>query len=239
MEELYQPLIDKNIPIVITNLETAETIKYASNNFLALKLSFINEMANLCESTGANIDTVSYAIGLDQRIGPHFLKPGPGYGGSCLPKDTKVLLTTAKKLGLQLKTVAAAIKANKYQKTITFKKLKTSFNGDLTGKTIAILGLAFKADTDDIRYSPAIPLIKKLLTQGVHIKVYDPAAMDNMKRKFPSIAYCESTREAMQDSDAIVLLTDWDEFKKLELPNKNFSKKVIIDPRNILNKEYL
>lgn len=239
LKKLYQPLLDKNIPCIVTDLETAETSKYASNNFLALKLSYINELSNLCEATGANIATVSRAIGLDHRIGPDFLKSGPGYGGSCLPKDTKALQTIAKNLGVSLHTVDATIKANKHQQALPFKKLKRAFYGDVTKKTVAVLGLAFKANTDDIRYSPAIPLIKKLLQHGAHIRAYDPVAMDNMRQKFPTITYCNSTHETIQGSDAVVIVTDWDEFKQLALPNKKglFLEKIIIDPRNILNQE--
>lgn len=235
LQELYSQLIMKNVPFIVTDLETAEIIKYASNNFLALKLSFINEIANICEATGANIKQVSHAIGLDQRIGPYFLKTGPGYGGSCLPKDSKALSTIAKKLGIKLRTVNAAIKANKHQKRIVFKKLKQLLEGNLSNKTVTILGVAFKANTDDIRYSPAIPLIKKLLQYGVQVKVYDPAAMDNMKLQFPTVAYCNSAEDALQESDAIVLLTDWEEFKELAIKlTHNRHQKIIVDPRHML-----
>lgn len=238
MRELYNPLILGGIPFIVTDLETAETIKYASNSFLALKLSFINEIATMCEATGAHINQVSHAIGLDPRIGPYFLKPGPGYGGSCLPKDTKALIAIAKKLGIKLRTINAAIKANKHKKRATFKKLKRAFEGNFSNKTVTLLGLAFKANTDDIRYSPAIPLIKKLLQHGIHVKVYDPAAMNNMKLLFPTLTYCDSAEEAIQQSNALILLTDWPEFKNITVKvNHKNNSQIIIDPRHILSQK--
>lgn len=236
MKMLYQPFIDKQIPFIVTDPTSAEIVKYASNNFLALKLSFINEIANLCDATNGDIATITQAVGLDPRINPHFLQPGPGFGGSCLPKDTLALTTIAKKYKVPLQTIDAAIKANKYQKKLSLKKLKTIMP-NIEGKTVAILGLAFKADTDDIRYSPAIPLIKKLVKQKTKIKVYDPAAMENMKHIFPDITYCSTSYDAIKESDALIILTDWQEFKQLDIEKIStlMSEKIIVDMRNILS----
>ena len=236
IQELYQSLLNKGIPLLCTDTTTAETIKYASNNFLALKLSFINEIANLCEATGADISKVSHGIGLDHRIGPGFLKAGPGFGGSCLPKDTKALLCMAQKIGIPLLTIEAARKANKYQKRLSFKKVDDHFQGNIAGKTIGILGLAYKAGTDDIRYSTAIPLIKRLLERGAYVKTYDPAAMENMQRLYPTAIYCQSSEEVMANIDALIVLTDWPEFKAIS-PDKIYNRMkqtYVIDTRNIL-----
>lgn len=237
IEALYQPYTQKNTPFLYTNLTTAETIKYAANNFLAVKLSFINEIANLCDKTGANIQQISRGIGLDKRIGHSFLKPGPGFGGSCLPKDTLGLLATAKKLNVALHIVSAAITTNEHQKLMPYRKLKQLIpSNELSNKTIAILGLSFKANTDDIRYSAAIPLIEKLLDKGAHIQVYDPQAMSHMKKLFPSISYCDTSYKAIEGVDAMILLTEWDEFKDLNLSLiKNLMRgNIIIDSRNLL-----
>ncbi len=236
LEKLYAPLIAKNIPFISTDFATSETIKYASNCFLALKLSYINEIANLCEKTGADIKTVSYGVGLDHRINHYFLNPGPGYGGSCLPKDTMGLLHTAHILGNPLYTIDAAHRANKDQKLVPYKKLKRLLHNDLKHKTVALLGLSFKANTDDIRYAASISIIKKLISKECIIKVYDPEAMNNMKLLFPHIIYCSSAYEAIADSDAVLLLTEWQEFYALDLDTISTIMKgtIIIDARNIL-----
>ncbi len=238
IQKLYQPLFQKNIPALYTDLTTAETIKYASNNFLALKLSYINEMANLCDKTGANVKDVAKGIGLDKRIGHSFLKPGPGFGGSCLIKDTLGLLAIAKQWGIFLNTVEAAVATNEYQKLMPYRKLKKCINSkELSGKIIAILGLSFKANTDDIRYSAAIPIIKKLQEKKAHIQVFDPKAMEHMKRIFPDITYCNTSYEAIKNADAVILLTEWREFKYLDFSKvKQFMRgAIIIDSRNILD----
>ncbi len=238
IQYLYSPLLQKNIPVLYTDLTTAETIKYASNGFLALKLSFINEIANLCDQTGANIQQVAKGIGLDNRIGFSFLQPGPGFGGSCLPKDTLGLLATAKQLGISLNTVEAAVATNEYQKLMPYRKLKKYIPGkSLCNTTIAILGLSFKANTDDIRYSAAIPLIKKLQEKKAHIQVFDPQAMEHMKKIFPDIAYCDTSYGAVANADAVIFLTEWDEFKYLDFSKvkKLMKRATIIDSRNLLD----
>ena len=173
MRTLYKPLLDKGIPYISTDPTTSETIKYVSNCFLALKLSYINEVANLCERAGANIKELVRGVGLDKRINHHFMNPGPGYGGSCLPKDTAGFLRIAQELGSPLYTVDAAHRANQTQKLVPYKKLKIALNNDFTGKTIGILGLAFKANTDDIRYAASLSIIKKLIPKEVTIQVHE------------------------------------------------------------------
>ncbi len=237
---LYQPFITNNIPFLHTNLTTAETVKYAANSFLAIKLSYINEIANLCDKTGANIKDVSKGIGYDKRIGSTFLNPGPGFGGSCLPKDTLGLLATAKELNVALNTVTAAVSTNQRQKLMPYKKLKQYIQSDaLNNKTVAILGLAFKANTDDIRYSPAIPVIEKLLEKNVTIQAYDPQAMQEMKKLFPSLTYCNTVDTAVTNADAVIVITDWPEFKSLDMNNvKQLMRgNCIIDARNILDQK--
>ncbi len=233
---LHQPLLDKGTPVVSTDVTTAETIKYCSNNFLALKLSYINEIAHLCDKTGANICAVSYGVGLDKRINHSYLQPGPGFGGSCLPKDSLGLLATAQKFQVPLLTIAAAVKANAEQQIRPFKKLMSVFDGNLKGKTIAILGLSFKANTDDVRYSSAIPIIQKLLDQGAIIKAYDPVGMQNMQKIFNSITYTSSAYEALHDSDALMILTEWQQFQDIDLAKVAhiMRSKIIIDARNCL-----
>lgn len=247
MCKIYEPLINNKTPYVFTNIVSAETIKYAANAFLSTKLSFINEIANLCDQTGADVQTVGFAMGLDHRISPYFLKPGPGFGGSCFPKDTQALLYMAKQHDVPLHTVQAALETNKLQQLIPFKKLKKLMNKSTTGtdlltnKTIAVLGLAFKSNTDDIRYSPAITTIASLIKEGARVKTYDPAAMENMQQLFPSITYCTSLYEAVTNADAIIIMTEWDEFKQMDLSKiaKLVKGKYIVDARNILNPLHL
>lgn len=246
MCEIYEPLIANGIPHVLTDITTAEIIKYASNAFLATKLSFINEIANLCDAADADTQTVSYAMGLDKRISPRFLKPGPGFGGSCFPKDALALIYMARQHNVEMHTVQAALKANKIQyrkpveKLLQLMKAKIQQEG-IENCTIAILGLAFKANTDDIRYSPAISAIKMLLEHGAHIKTYDPAAMENMRQIFPNITYCNSLYEAVTDADAIIIMTEWDEFKQMDLARVSnlVRERVIVDARNIINPSIL
>ena len=239
---IYEPLVHNKTPTVFTDITSAETIKYASNAFLATKLSFINEVANLCDKTGADIKTVAYAMGLDHRISPRFLNPGPGFGGSCFPKDTQALLYTAKLLDITLHTVQAALTTNKLQQLIAVNKLQALLKREnkddtLDKKTVAVLGLAFKAQTDDIRYSPATATIAKLLELGATVQCYDPEAMANTRREFPYITYCSSAYDAVKNADAILIMTEWDEFKQLDYKyiSTLVNQKIIIDTRNILD----
>jgi UDPglucose 6-dehydrogenase len=241
MEQIYLPFIQQNIPLLKTNIPTAEAIKYASNSFLAVKISYINEFANLCEATGADILDVAAGMGLDKRIGRGFLNPGPGYGGSCFPKDTLALLHTAKNHGIDLKITRAAVDANDRQKKWMVQKICHFLGEDLNGKTIAVLGLSFKAHTDDVRCSPAIDIIKEIEEKGGHVKAYDPMAMDNMQKIYPDIEYCKSLFAAVKDCEAVIVLTEWKEFKEMDLKIvQAFMKRaVLIDTRNLFNPKEL
>ncbi|MBT3590190.1 MAG: UDP-glucose/GDP-mannose dehydrogenase family protein [Candidatus Marinimicrobia bacterium] len=236
MMDVYRPLFINETPIVKTSIQTAEMIKYASNAFLALKISYINEIANLCDEVDADIHEVTKAMGSDGRISPKFLHPGPGYGGSCFPKDTNALASLAKQKGLTLKTVEGAIRANQYQKERMVFKLNRLFNGDISGKTIAILGLAFKQETDDIRDSAALDMIQSLLKSKSVIKAYDPIANSNMAQLYPDVTYCTNWENAVKGADATVILTEWREFRAIDLNKVKelMNKPVILDTRNIL-----
>ncbi|MCR4287164.1 MAG: UDP-glucose/GDP-mannose dehydrogenase family protein [Deltaproteobacteria bacterium] len=235
LKDLYSPLYLIETPFVITNIETAELIKYASNAFLATKVSFINEMANICERAGGDVHMVAKGMGLDKRIGSKFLHPGPGYGGSCFPKDTLAINSIAKGLGYDFKIVGAVIDANHRQRELMVAKIEKAAGG-LKGKTIAALGLAFKPNTDDIRDSPAIYIVERLVEEGASVRAYDPAAMDNTKAVIKKgITYCIDSYEAAAGSDCLVILTEWNQFRKLEFSKiKGLLKSpCVIDLRNI------
>ncbi|HPC35687.1 MAG TPA: UDP-glucose/GDP-mannose dehydrogenase family protein [Candidatus Marinimicrobia bacterium] len=238
MKEIYRPLYLIETPIVATDIHTAEMIKYASNAFLATKISFINEIANLCELVGADIQQVAKAMGLDGRIGKKFLHAGPGYGGSCFPKDTLALTKIAEKAGMRATIVEAVIEANNRQKMRVVEKLLKVLP-DLSGKTIGILGLAFKPNTNDVREAPALTVIEEILKRGGQIKAYDPEAMKEMRKYYPQITYVASTEDAAKGADALIILTEWNEFRNLDL---NYLKSVMknpimIDARNIYEPE--
>ena len=237
MKELYAPLINANIPCFFTSTSSAEMIKYSSNAFLATKLSFINEIANLCDCTGADIADVAYGMGLDSRISPHFLRPGPGFGGSCFPKDCAALCMVGYTRGCPLHVVETALAVNEQQKRKPVEKLEYLLGHSLQGKTIAVLGLAFKNNTDDIRCSPAITTIELLLEKGAVIKAYDPAAINNMLILFPDITYENSLYDALTDADAAIIMTEWEEFKSIDLvyAKKLMQSPVIVDSRNLLD----
>lgn len=237
MKEVYAPLIDAHVPCFFTSISSSETIKYASNAFLATKLSFINEIANLCDYTGADIQDVAYGMGLDKRIGSAFLRPGPGFGGSCFPKDCNALCFIGARYGVPLSLVETALKINDAQKKKPVEKLHVLMNESLAGKTVAVLGLAFKNNTDDIRYSPAIDTIALLLDEGAYIKAYDPQATDNMRKLFPTIEYQNSAYDALYQADAAIIMTEWEEFKTLDLGYVSGIMKscVLVDSRNLLN----
>ncbi len=234
MKDLYQPLYLLETPIVITDVKTAELIKYASNAFLATKISFINELANLCEVVGANVQTVSKGMGLDRRIGPKFLHAGPGYGGSCFPKDTTALLQIGKENKVNLGIIAATVKSNEYQKEKAAEKIISSM-GKVKGKTICLLGLSFKPNTNDIRDAPSLFIIKKLLKAGAKIRAYDPVAMEDAKAEYPNITYCKETYDAVKGADAVVLVTEWNQFRNLDMNQiKKLAKgKFFFDLRNV------
>ncbi|MGO2118230.1 MAG: UDP-glucose dehydrogenase family protein [Fusobacterium sp.] len=241
MKELYAKLEGKNIPFIFTNIETSEMIKYASNAFLAVKISFINEISLLAEKVGANTDDISLAMGMDNRISPKFLKCGPGYGGSCFPKDTKALVKIGDNVGEEMSVVKAAIYANEKQKFKIVEKIKKEMNG-LEGKIIGILGLSFKPDTDDVRDAPSIDIIKHLINNGAKINAYCPKGMKEAKwrlRNFNNkILYCENEYEVSNNADSIVLITEWSQFKSLNLNKmkENMKDNFYFDLRNVHSK---
>jgi UDPglucose 6-dehydrogenase len=240
MKDIYSALYIIETPFVITSLETAEMIKYASNSFLATKISFINEIANLCEAVGADVHHVARAMGLDGRIGKKFLHPGPGYGGSCFPKDTRALWRMAQESGYSFRILDAVIKANEEQKKRMIGKIIEKV-GDLKGKTIGILGLSFKPNTDDIRESSSIVIIQGLLDMGAKVKAFDPAAMEEAKAVFPGIEFGKDAYDVARGVDALVLATEWNQFRRLDLTHiKELLKApVFIDLRNVYDPDQM
>ena len=241
MRNVYRPLYINKNPITHTSIETAEMIKYASNSFLALKISYINEIANLCEAVGADVHKVANAMGQDGRISDKFLHPGPGFGGSCFPKDLEALLSISENNNVKMKTVEAAISANNYQKKRMVEKLIYLFNSDVKNKKIAILGLAFKANTDDIRESSSIYMINSLLDKGAAINAYDPIANNEMAKIIKNINYFDSLYDTVNDVDAVVVMTEWNEFRSLDLKiiKNKMSGDIFLDTRNIISMEEL
>ena len=237
LKDVYRPLYINETPMVHTTVETAEMIKYAANAFLAIKISYINEVANLCDEIGADVHVVAKTLGMDGRISPKFLHPGPGFGGSCFPKDTKALVEIAKNYKIDMAVVTAAIEANNFQRKRMLNKLNELLDNNLKGKVIAILGLAFKQETDDVRESPAIDIISGIHDKGGIIKAYDPIANDSMKEIFPALDFKSNWHEAVEGSDAAVIMTEWNEFRGMDLEKlKNLmSQPVVLDTRNILN----
>ena len=237
---LMQPLLDQGTPLCRTSIASAEMIKYASNSFLSIKISFINEIADFCEKIGANVEEVALAIGLDKRIGKAFLKPGPGYGGSCFPKDTLAFLKAAEKYGIDLKTVDAAVQTNSLRASKIVEKLQTRF-GTLRGLKIAVLGLSFKEETDDVRESAALKLIELLQNQGAILKCYDPIATENALKVFPDLETFSRPLDAIENTDALLLATPWKEFLDLDYVEvyNRMGNKFIFDSRNLLDAKYL
>lgn len=233
MEELHKPF---NAPILITDIRSAEMIKYASNAFLATKISFINEIANICEKVGADVVTVARGMGLDHRIGEHFLRAGLGYGGSCFPKDTRALIQIAGNCNYDFELLKAVVKVNQLQRYKPVKKLVSIF-GELKGRTIGILGLAFKPNTDDLREAPSIDIILELKKLGATVKAYDPVAMENAKKILPDITYCSDPYQAVEGADAVVLVTEWTEFGNLDLDKVKELMRIpiFIDGRNVFD----
>jgi UDPglucose 6-dehydrogenase len=231
--ELYYPL---QVPIIITDLRTAEMIKYASNAYLATRISFINEMANICEALGADIKEVARGMGLDKRIGLTYLEAGLGWGGSCLPKDVKALEHMATIHGCHPQLLRAVMEINRDQRLRAIQKLR-EIMGTLRGKTIGILGLAFKPNTDDMREAPSIEIIHLLQSEGAHVKAYDPAAMEKAKRIIQNITFCNSPYEVAEGSDALIIVTEWNEFRQLDMERIKDSMRqpILFDGRNIYN----
>lgn len=234
MKDLYRPLYLIETPIVITSLEAAELIKYAANAFLATKITFINEIANLCDAIGCDVHDVARGMGMDNRIGRKFLHPGPGYGGSCFPKDTRALTTVADQFGVETLIVDSVIEANERQRQAMISKIE-KLTGDLNGKQIAVLGLSFKPETDDMRESPATDIIRELLAKGAKICAYDPVAMNEAKHYLPEIDYAENEYAAIENADALVFMTEWNQFRALDMKKvKGLLKSPkIADLRNI------
>lgn len=235
MRELYRPLFLNETPILFTERRTSELIKYAANAFLATKITFINEIADLCEEVGANVQEVARGIGLDKRIGPKFLHAGPGYGGSCFPKDTLALARTAEEANVSLSIVSSVITANDARKRRMVNKVVAALGGDVHGLKLCVLGLAFKPNTDDMRDAPSLTIIPRLADKGAEIVAYDPEAMDEAKHLLPNIAYAPSAWDAIEGADAVIIITEWDEFRALDMKRVKslVNAPNLIDLRNI------
>ncbi len=236
MKDIYSALYLIETPFVITNVETSELIKYASNAFLATKITFINEVARLCERLGADVHHVAKGMGLDRRIGPKFLHPGPGYGGSCFPKDTQALADIARSADLPFELVDTVISVNDRMKAESAERVRSALGGSVEGKTLGVLGLSFKPETDDMRESPAIPLVTTLVAEGATIRAFDPVAMDNAKEYLPAeVTYCEDSYDAAENADALVIVTEWNQFRSLNLKRirETMRSANVIDLRNV------
>ena len=242
MSKLYKPFLLNNFRVIFMDIPSAEMTKYAANSMLATRISFMNDIANLCEIVGADVNMVRSGIGSDTRIGRKFLYPGIGYGGSCFPKDVKALIKTAEQNGYTMRVLTAVEEVNENQKSVLFEKLMKQFNGDLQGKTVALWGLAFKPETDDMREAPAVVLIDKLTAAGCTVKVYDPIAMKECRRRIGNkVIYCNDMYDAAVDADVLMLVTEWKEFRvpSFAVLTKAMTDRVIVDGRNIYDKEEL
>ena len=238
LRDIYRPLFLNKAPILFTGRRTAELTKYAANAFLAVKISFINEIANLCEAVDADVQEVARGIGLDNRIGPKFLHPGPGYGGSCFPKDTLALLQTANEAGIEQRIVKTVVEVNDHRKATMHERIVKALGGSVDGKRIAVLGLAFKPNTDDMRDAASIPLIKALVDSGASVAAFDPAAMGHARGLLPDIEFAKEAHAAVKGADALVIVTEWDEFRALDLDRiaKGMRGRVIVDLRNVYDR---
>jgi UDPglucose 6-dehydrogenase len=233
--EIYRPLYLNQAPIMYTGRRTAELIKYAANAFLATKITFINEIADLAERVGADVQEVARGIGLDNRIGSKFLHAGPGFGGSCFPKDTRALVKTAEDYDVPLRIVEAVLAVNDARKRAMARKVAAVFGGNLRNKTVGVLGLAFKPNTDDMREAPSIPLITALQDLGAKVKAYDPVSMEQAKLELPNVTYCENPYSCASEADALVIVTEWEQFRALDMSRlkKEMCQPVIVDLRNV------
>src|SRR4051794_16976781 len=234
MMDVYSPLHAADVPFIVTDIETAELIKYASNGFLATKISFINEVAQICEAWGADVEVVSKGMGLDSRIGPKFLHAGPGFGGSCFPKDTRAAAQIARDSGLRFRIIEAVLEVNQVTQKRMIEKVDQALGG-FAGKTIGFLGLSFKPNTDDIRESPALPIVQALVDGGATVRAFDPGAMAACKPLFPPLVYTRDAYEAAEGADAVVIATEWNQFRKLDLDRlrKLLRTPLVIDLRNL------
>lgn len=239
MKDLYRPLYLNETPFVETNIHTAELSKYAANAFLATKISFINEISVLCESVGGDVQAIARAMGLDRRIGKKFLHAGPGFGGSCFPKDTQSAAHFARELGHEFAIVEASIRVNERQRKRMVEKVVDALDGDARGKTVAVLGLSFKPETDDIREAPALSIVRGLLDRGAKIRAYDPAAMPEAGRLIPEMRLCKDAYEALADADVMVIVTEWNEFRMIDLARAKelMAESRMVDLRNIYDRE--
>ncbi|WP_291537542.1 UDP-glucose/GDP-mannose dehydrogenase family protein [Bacteroides sp.] len=240
MNKLYKPFVLNNYRILFMDIPSAEMTKYAANSMLATRISFMNDIANLCELVGADVDMVRRGIGSDARIGTKFLYPGCGYGGSCFPKDVKALIHTGKEYGYDMRVIEAVEEVNESQKSIVFEKLSKAFDGNLKGRTIALWGLAFKPETDDMREAPALIIIDRLIKAGAKVNVYDPIAMDECKRRIGDVVtYCKDMYEAVIDADALALVTEWKQFRipSWKVVKKAMRGNIVVDGRNIYDVE--
>jgi UDPglucose 6-dehydrogenase len=239
LKDLYRPLYLIETPFVITNIPTSELTKYAANAFLATKISFINEMANYCEKIGGDVHAIARGIGLDKRIGSKFLHPGPGFGGSCFPKDTRSAAHFAREAGEAFEIIEAVIRVNARQRERMVEKIAHALGGELRGRTVAMLGLSFKPETDDMRDAPSVDIARTLQEQGAVVRAYDPAAMDNAAREIPGLVPCKSEYEACENADALVLMTEWNQFRMLDLARIRglLRDPVLVDLRNVYEPE--
>ena len=239
MAEVYRPLYLNAAPILYTSRRTAELIKYAANAFLATKITFINEMADLCEKAGADVQQVARGIGLDNRIGGKFLHAGPGFGGSCFPKDAQALIKTAQDFGTSVRIVETVVAVNDVRKRSMARKVATALGGTARDKTIAILGLTFKPNTDDMRDSPSIPLITALLDMGARVRAYDPAGIEQARKVLPNVVYAADPYACAQDADALVIVTEWEQFRALDLHRLGsvMANRLLVDLRNVYRRE--
>src|SRR5882724_4917515 len=239
ISEIYRPLYLNQAPVMFTSRRTAELIKYAANAFLATKITFINEIADLSEKVGANVQEVARGIGLDNRIGSKFLHAGPGFGGSCFPKDTRALVKIALDHDVQLRIVEAVLGVNDIRKRAMARKVAVAAGGSLRGKTVAVLGLTFKPDTDDMREAPSIPLVTGLLDMGAKVRAHDPVGMEQAKKELPDIEYCDDPYACVRGADAMVLVTEWVQFRALDLERlkREMAQPVVVDLRNIYRPE--
>jgi UDPglucose 6-dehydrogenase len=236
MGDIDRPLSLNQAPLMFTERRTAEMIKYAANAFLATKITFINEIADLSEKVGANVQEVARGIGLDNRIGTKFLHAGPGFGGSCFPKDTKALIKIAQDYDVSLRIVESVLAVNENRKRAMARKVSQALGGSLRGKTIAVLGLTFKPDTDDMRDAPSIPLITALHDMGAKVRAYDPIGMEQAKKVLPELTYCEDAYECAKGADALVIVTEWEQFRALDLDQLKLvmnERPAVVDLRNI------
>ncbi len=239
LRDLYRPLFLNETPFVMTNIVTAELCNYAANAFLATKVSFINEMANMCEKVGADVHGIARAMGLDRRIGSKFLHPGPGFGGSCFPKDTRSAVHFAREAGERFEIIEAVLNVYERQRQRMVIKIEDALDGDLSGKTVAVLGLSFKPETDDMRDAPSLHIIRELQRRGALVRAFDPVAMANAAAELPEVVLCKSAYETCDGAEALVIVTEWNQFRMLDLERirKTLRRPVVVDLRNIYEPE--